>query len=204
MSSTAPVWIGADPGGRNNFGLALLQPNGEARTWCVSCADDAAGIVAQEVAMTPAGVGIDAPMWWSSGPSSDRRADQWLRKRYGLSGGRVQTSNSLRGAALVQGAMFLHLLREQFPGLPATEVHPKALLTAFGDPSWAVFCDRYRLAASDVVGKEHERDAVVGAVAAREGFEGRWRHDLSLDRSTSEQDPSCYWLAPVHYFWPET
>lgn len=153
--------------------------------------------------MTPAGVGIDAPMWWSSGPSSDRLADQWLRKTYGLSGGRVQTANSLRGAALVQGAMFLQLMRERFPGLPATEAHPKALLTALGDPNWAVFCDRYRLAAVSALGQEHERDAVIGAVAAREGFEKRWGHDLSLNRSTSEQDPSRYWLAPVHYFWPE-
>ena len=49
----------------------------------------------------------------------------------------------------------------------------------------------------------HERDAVIAAVAAREGFEKRWCNDLSLNRCTTEQDPSHYWLAPVQYFWPE-
>jgi hypothetical protein len=50
---------------------------------------------------------------------------------------------------------------------------------------------------------EHKRDAVISAVAAREGFEGRWIKDLSLNRYPSEQDPSQYWLAPIHYFWPQ-
>jgi len=42
------------------------------------------------------------------------------------------------------------------------------------------------------------------ATAAREGFEKRWKHDLSIIRLPSEQDPSRFWLAPIHYFWPET
>jgi hypothetical protein len=50
---------------------------------------------------------------------------------------------------------------------------------------------------------EHERDAILSAVAAREGFEGRWSNDLALNRLQSEQDPRSYRLAPIHYFWPE-
>jgi hypothetical protein len=49
---------------------------------------------------------------------------------------------------------------------------------------------------------EHERDAFLAAVAAREGFQGRWTNDLARTRAASEQDPSTYWLAPIYYFWP--
>lgn len=203
--ATDPVWIGADPGGRNKFGVALLNSNGAFRTWCVSCADEAVEIVARQTATQPAGVGIDAPLWWSSGPSSDRRADQWLRTTHKLSGGQVQTANSLRGAALVQGAMFLHRVRRRFPQIRATEAHPKALLVALGNPTWPAFCRRFGLVAATALGdaREDERDAVIAAVAAREGFENRWTRDLSRDRHASELDPSHYWLAPVRYFWPE-
>jgi hypothetical protein len=43
----------------------------------------------------------------------------------------------------------------------------------------------------------------MSAVTAREGFEGRWTIDLSKNRHECEQDPSSYWLAPMHYFWPK-
>ena len=50
---------------------------------------------------------------------------------------------------------------------------------------------------------DHERDAAIGAMCAREGFRGRWTVDLARDRHQSEQDPFSYWLAPIRYFWPE-
>lgn len=200
MSPTDAVWVGADPGGRGNFGVCILNSNGLARTRLVDCADDAIAWVGENAELAPSGVGVDAPLWWSSGRSGDRRADQWLRMTYGFSGGQVQTTNSLRGAALVQGAMFVQRVRERYGEVRVTETHPKALLQALRS-DWGEFCDRFGLTGS--VGSEHERDAVVSAVAAREGFEGRWTIDLSLQRHASEQDPSRFWLAPVHYFWPE-
>lgn len=90
------VWIGVDPGGKGNFGVAVLRSGKPAETWCVDCADEAVETIAQRLESAPAGVGIDAPMWWSSGLSGDRLADQWIRSQYGLSGGNVQTANSLR------------------------------------------------------------------------------------------------------------
>src|SRR5437016_9882581 len=112
MSVAEKIWIGADPGGGANFGIALLCQNGSAEAFCVDCADDAVELVSKKANSIPAGVGIDSPLWWSSGRSGDRAADQWLRKKYGLSGGQVQTANSLRGAALVQGAMFAYRIRQ--------------------------------------------------------------------------------------------
>ena len=188
------VWMGADPGGSDAFGVAIIVEGGEVTTSCVSCADQAAAMISTR----PAGVGVDAPLWWSSGRSAEREADRWIRRTYRIAAGTVQTPNSLRGAALVQGAMFVQRLREKFPGVPVTETHPKAAAIALG--GW----DGLQIAALGCpagVG-EHERDAYFSAVAAREGFSGKWVRDLSLMRSESEQDTTSYWLAPINYFWP--
>jgi predicted nuclease with RNAse H fold len=203
MSSDGKVWIGADPGGKGNFGLAILQSNGSVNTCCVNCTDEAIQIVVQRLKSTPAGVGVDAPLWWSSGRSGDRQADQWLRKRYSLPGGQVQAGNSLRGAALVQGAMFVQRMREHFPGVGVTETHPKAVWKALKMKNGSAFVKHYGVRAEIRDDQEHESDALISAVAAREGFEGRWPNDLGRTRNPSEQDPSTFWLAPIHYFWPE-
>ena len=205
MSAKDSVWIGADPGGKKNFGLAILKSNGSAHTYCVDFVDQAIELVIQhvhDVHATPAGVGVDAPLWWSSGRSSGRQADEWLRDRYGLSGGQVQSANSLRGAALVQGAMFVQRMREQFPDVGVTEAHPKAVLKALGI-SWGAFTKRFSVTVEVKDEQKHERDAVISAVAAREGFERRWPNDLSIGRHPREQDPSSFWLAPIHYYWPD-
>ena len=84
-----------------------------------------------------------------------------------------------------------------------TETHPKALLKAL-KITLGEFLSRFNVAVGNGNRREHERDALVSAVAAREGFEGRWAHDLGELRGPSEQDPSQFWLAPVRYFWPES
>lgn len=146
-------------------------------------------------------MGVDAPLWWSSGRSSDRLADQWIRKEYRLTGGQVQTANSLRGASLVQGMMFVQRIREIYPDIRVTETHPKATWVALNLENWIDVSNRFSV--NVPVQSEHERDAIISAVAAREGFEGRWKSDLSKKRGASEQDPSNFWLAPIHYYWPD-
>jgi predicted nuclease with RNAse H fold len=200
MSCDDGVWIGADPGGKGSFGLAILNPDGSTRLWCVNCADEAIKEIGGHLSTHPKGIGVDAPLWWSSGLSGDRLADQWLRKTYRLSGGEVQAANSLRGAALVQGLMFIQRIRDLFPGVPVTETHPKAVLRAL-DLNEKSFSQNFSISFGDC--HEHERDAVISAAAAREGFSGRWKRDLALKRHPSEQNPQRYWLAPIHYFWPE-
>lgn len=200
MTSEGTLWIGADPGGKKKFGLAILKSDGSVTTFLVDCADEAIDAIKNYVRVQPAGVGVDAPLWWSSGRSGGRHADQWLRTKHGLSGGQVQGANSLRGADLVQGVMFVYRVRVLFPGVGVTETHPKAVLAASKAESWSAFSKRFMVTAE--IEGEHERDAIVSAIAAREGFEGRWLNDLSTIRYPSEQDPSKYWLAPIHYFWP--
>jgi predicted nuclease with RNAse H fold len=189
------MWLGVDPGGKEAFGIALLSNSGAVSSKCVSCAEEALAWVQAE----PDGVGVDAPLWWSAGPSGDRLADQWIRKKYGIRSGTVQAANSLRGAALVQAALFVEGLRRRYPGVRVTEAHPKALLKIVG--TWENFCRRYSIGIE--CNGEHVRDAVIAAVAAKHGFSGSWTRDLSKNRHASEQDPTTYWLAPVHYFWPD-
>ncbi len=199
------VWVGADPGGEKAFGVATLSGEGEASAWCVDSAAEAVATVTDLLAdgAPPLGIGVDTPLWWSSGPSGGRKADAWLRKTYHISSGTVQQVNSLRGAALAQGALFVALMRKQFPAVPVTESHPKALLKALKLDGWPAAAARFAVRVSTPVENDDQRDAILGAIAAREGFEGRWTRDLSLDRLTSEQDPVNYWLGPVHYWWPE-
>lgn len=202
MSDTPEFWVGADPGGVGRFGICVLNGNSDALTSVVDCADEAVSFVRKHCHESPRGAGVDAPLWWSSGVSGDRSVDRWLRKRYGLASGTVQASNSLRGAALVQGVMFVARLREQFPAIEVTETHPKALLKACHQNSWKACLKQNRVRWGG--GSEDSRDAVLSALAAREGFNGRWPNDLSQDRLPGEQDPKAYWLAPISYFWPES
>jgi predicted nuclease with RNAse H fold len=167
IGKTGRYWIGVDPGGTKSFGLARLYEDGRITTALVSSADEAVTLIDQE----PLGAGVDAPLWWSSGRSSDRRADQWIRKTYGIRSGTVQTANSLRGAALVQGMMFVVRLRDRFPNVRITEAHPKATALSLG--GWS--SEKVLSLGSLNDASEHERDAIFAAIAAREGFTGRWR-----------------------------
>ena len=207
------IWIGADPGGVHKFGVAILFPDlhdlsqWTFRTASVNNARAAIEWVSEE--LTPlgiqwadvGGVGIDAPLWWSNGQSSDRMADQRLRKHYKLVKGEIQSANSLRGAALVQGMLLAEGLRKENIDLGVTETHPKVLFKQFFGSDWGGFCSSqaFRFTPSN----EHELDAAISAYAAREGFLGHWSHDLALKRNPGEQDPSQHWLSPVHYFWPQ-
>ena len=177
-------WVGADPGGMGSFGLACLDASRELRCASVSSVDEAAMRLVPKG--KPLGLGIDAPMWWSTRRGGGRKADEKLRKRYGIPSGTVQSVNSLKGAALVGGAMLAFRIRQKFPCTRITESHPKALLYALklDGPG---FAERFGI--STGWSNEHEQDAAVAAVCAREGFKGCWPTDLALQRYDSEQDP---------------
>ena len=195
------AWFGADPGGADAFGVSLLRDDDSFETEVVSCADEAMKWLGERVASIEA-AGIDAPLWWSSGRGGDREADKYLRKRIENSSGTVQAANSLRGAALVQGVMVAWALPGKFPQLKLSESHPKALLKYWDsgatakDENWTKIADR--------LGEktDHERDALLGAFAAREGSTGRWTGDLTqLVRLPSEQNPATVPWGPVSYWW---
>jgi predicted nuclease with RNAse H fold len=190
-------WFGADPGGKDKFGVAALRADGSFRAWSCSSVDQAVRLME-----APEAAGIDCPMWWSSAVGGGRRVDSWLRKTYSIHSGTVQSVNSLRGAVLVQGIMLATRLREQHPRLPITETHPKALLAVLGlnRAPWSRIAKAFGLKGEEPP-DEHQRDALLSAVAAREGACGRWR-DLSADRGPEELDPKHLWFGPVAYWWP--
>ena len=193
------MWAGADPGGREHFGVATVDASGNTGCATVSSVDQAATWI--NASGPTLGLGIDAPMWWSACTGGGRKADARLRRAYGIASGTVQSVNSLQGAVLVGGLLLASRMRAAVPGVPITESHPKALLLALGLDG-ASFAKRFgiRQAWSD----DHQRDAVVAAVCAREGFSRNWTVDLAAERDGLEQDPRSYWLAPVSYYWPES
>lgn len=200
--STSGPWIGVDPGGEGKFGIALLSPDGDTKSTSVDCVDDASDFVQQELGSEPAGVGIDAPLWWSSGRTGVRNADLWICKAHGLHSRNVQAVNSLWGSVLAQGMLFASRVRQLFPKVQITEVHPKAVLKALGEKRWNQYLSEIttEIRLDDI--RDDCRDALIAAIAAREGFSGRWKRDLSRDRAPSEQDPERHWIGPVRYFWP--
>ena len=197
------VWIGADPGGKRKFGVAALSSDGAVASERFSCAREAVTWV-DELNVSPHGVGVDAPLWWSSGPSGARKADQWLRGRYPQARNSVMLINSIFGGVLIQGFLLAAELRQRFPKLPVTEAHPKLLLHALGEEFEAV-AQNFRLKVDpQIVDEDNDdrRDAILAALAAREGFSGNWPRDLAcLPPLTGEQIPSSRHLVPVNYWW---
>ncbi|MFN6999914.1 hypothetical protein [Elioraea tepidiphila] len=100
--------------------------------------------------------------------------------------------------------MLAYRYRLAAPAAYITEAHPKALLKAINLSAvdWQSICHRLNLSGPPPA-DENERDAVLAAVAAREGSAGRWMHNLAADRDASELDPAHYWVAPVNYAWFE-
>lgn len=201
-SGATMAWFGADPGGVKNksFGLAELHADGSFKTECCSSVDEAVAWIDQ-----PDAVGIDCPLWWSSAAGGGRAVDRWLRDTYKISSGTVQSVNSLRGAVVVQGVLLAMCLRRQWPNVLITEAHPKALLKALKLDGWTSIAREFELSGPDPAARsDHERDALLCAVAAREGARQKWR-DLSLDpRPASELDPQQPAFGPVSYWWPRT
>ena len=212
MSNDDKIWIGADPGGKGNFGLAIVADS-STHICSVDCAEEAVEEVDKRVQHIPSGVGVDAPLWWPFGRSSLREADKWIReslKKTGCSVSTVAPVNYLQGAAIAQGLMFVQLLRKRYPSVPVTEAHPKAVLCVLGKSAWLNYFDLLPPENKPVAinlsdEPDNERDALIAAVAAREGFEGRWLRDLTRTPapSPSEQHPSHHWISPIHYFWPD-
>ena len=176
MNTMRRFWVGADPGGKGAFGLAFVDVSGAMRCKTVSSVDEA--VKAVTTMGKPLGLGIDAPMWWSAGEGGGRRADARLRERYGIPGGTVQSGNSLRGAALIGGALLASRIRDEFPGLRITESHPKALLLPLGHDATR-FAARFGIEARWA--NEHERDAAIAAV---------WR----LSRARDKRDTAAMTL----------
>ena len=120
-------------------------------------------------------------MWWSASRGGGRKVDQRLRKRYGISSGTVQSVNSLRGAALIGGALLASRVRQEFPNTGITESHPKALLRALELDEMA-FAEQFEIPTD--WSNEHERDAAIFRSVRQGGVrasvaDGTWRSNAT-------------------------
>ncbi len=214
-------WIGVDPGGIDKFGLAFLNQAGELKCFRESSVDDAVCKIFSEIPENNVlGMGIDAPMWWSSKPGGGRKSDDLIRKNV-IEKRTVFSGNSLQGAALIGGMLLALRIREKYPQVKITESHPKALLqTLIKKETGEItiedlnvempkmrqrFPEMFQIS-DGWPSNEDEQDAAVASVCAREGITGRWKTDLAKDKyryCESEQNPEEYFLKPMHYFWPE-
>ena len=177
------VVLGFDPGGDAQFGWAVLERTdaGLLRSRAKGTAGHAEAALRDTLAhIGPKdrvlGAGIDSPMYWTG--TGQRTADRAVRNAITRQGARaasgtVQHPNSLRGACVVQGPVLALLLRRAFPDVLITEAHPKALLWLLGvarkdRPAEAVTgAELSHFVESSALNGEHERDAVIAALAAR-------------------------------------
>lgn len=177
------MWVaGFDPGGVDKFGWAVgeVLAGGRVIVRATGITGGAADAVYKALQIIPssslAAAGIDSPLCWSL--HGDRVVDVIVRnhlKALGCStaSGTVQHVNSLQGACLVQGILTAKLLRDAVNSIRITESHPKALLWLLGvatvnkAPSTVKLFDLKDYVISNGLDfSEHERDAVLGALAA--------------------------------------
>ena len=161
--------LGLDPGGKGNFGWALMELSASLplRLLASGAADHAKSAVtwalkeAQQRGGNVVIAGVDAPLCWVSGP--EREADKQLRKARNQVGGRgVMHVNSLNGACLAQGMMAAKMLEEK--GIALIEAHPGSIediLAYNGELQASLSPDILALPKRD-----HQRDAALTALAA--------------------------------------
>lgn len=205
------MWYGFDPGG--TFGVAKISGSGDfeckiSRSIAETCAF---------VEPDARGLGIDSILWWTRRQGGSRHADDIVRRtciRMGGSSGTVSSINSLQGAMFVPAYLIIGELRRRMPNLLVTEAHPKAILRALGLPiwrpkdsdssitdGWAEISRYFRIQGAPPE-TEHERDAIIAAVCAREGAEARWTTDLACNKPDDEVELDTILGGPVHYYWP--
>ena len=101
--------------------------------------------------------------------------------------------------------MLASLVRQQFPRMPITETHPKALLKAkhLKAQGWSHIASDFGLYGAEP--KSADRvDALVSAAVARNGSTNLWKIDLAeLPRRAEEMDPRRTFFGSVNYYWFE-
>ena len=191
------IFLGFDPGGAMSFGWCALVTSDSAQsprleTGICSTANDAFLAASASIQDKPSAIGVNAPMYWSTG--MERMADQILRGRVlslGGKSGTISPVNSLNGACLAQGVMVATLCREHWPAVPVIESHPEALLLT---------CPEAKLFLSERdFNNGHERNAALAAYTAwsYDDKTDAW-HDLrSFESDTYEPipgPPPIYWF----------
>lgn len=185
-------YFGFDPGGESGVAIARVEADAvHFKSAKVTCVDEATAWFRETAREgSPAGIGIDALLTWSTGGGGWRQSDRDLRKAYPAKAGSVICSNSAYGAMAVQGMAFAFRARVEWPNAMLNEVHPKVLFHAVApdldyprkSPSPAseeacMWFERLGCRFDGYPMSEHAFDAVLGAWATFIG--GEWPEDFS-------------------------
>ena len=194
------TFIGLDPGGKNNFGWAVIEVVEADSTISTLRSGTGSDVIEVMAAITespctaPLGAGIDAPLYWSRS-KVERKADCNIRKaviKAGKHGAIVGHVNSLKGACLAQGILAAVAIAERWPTIAITESHPKALAAV--KPIILRQFKRFNFPT------EHERDAALGAYSAL----SQWRKDSDWSNLIEhESHPFFPSGSPVSYWFPK-
>jgi hypothetical protein len=139
----------------------------------------------------PTGIGIDTPMCWQTGNCGWREPDRWLRAAYPEAEHSVISTNSARGAMIVQGPALALRLRARFAASPPhlNETHPKVLYYALNRQPYPRtapmppdviewLCGLIPVSCGGRGMSSDEWDAVLSAWATVQGLTGAWSRDL--------------------------
>jgi hypothetical protein len=206
------IYLGYDPGGDGKGGVAILNAVGAKpayETDLTDSVDEAIRWLTGRANGAPAAAGIDAMLFWETGPSGWRAADKSLKARYSAVEKSIVSSNSAFGAMAVQGMALAMLLRKQWPNIILTETHPKVLYYACTNKkyqwsetseemqSWLLTEMGCKLGAP--IDSDDKWDALISAWAAKMGHTRAWTTDLRC-LSDKPLEPA----GTVAYCWPNT
>lgn len=206
------IYLGYAPGGStrvaNKSGVSILTLSEDGlryRTGAVGCVDDAMVWFADHLGgSAPSAVGIDAFLFWETSRCGWRAADRWLKATYSPVTRAVLPSNSVQGAAAIQGMALGIRLRQLWPAVMLTEAHPKVLYYALSGSryEWTPKVGRWLLETIGTPGDsgiqtQNEWSALVSAWTAMMGHTQTWKVDLR-QQSKYAVEPA----GPVAYWWP--
>ena len=209
MPEAMNIFLGFDPGGagtgKGNFGWSICREvDGKLErvtTGLAKEAWDALNQVKDELeryngqgSARVLAAGIDAPLFWTK--TAIREVDDFIKQKSGI---RPIPINSLYGAAAVQGPLLAKHISDTWDSLPITESYPRVLehqLTRIGKHQMV---QRLTKCLSDATGKNHERDATLGAISAWAAIRqpANWQNLYLL-----EPDPINPLAIPVSYWMP--
>ncbi len=208
------IYLGYAPGGSaratSKSGVSIIRASADtirSETGSVGCVDEAMDWYFDRLRNdTPSAVGVDVLMFWETSRCGWRGADRWLRSTYSPIMRSVLPSNSVQGAAAIQGMALAVSLRRNWPEIILTETHPRVLY-------YAMTGNRYEWSPKvaqwlrDSVGSElgaaiqtqNEWSALTSAWTAMMGHSGTWSHDLR-QYTKAAVEPA----GPVMFWWPGT
>ena len=214
MMNATGSFLGYDPGGDGNHGVAVLRVDAgkpsSVEVTTLQTAEDALRFFERQ--RNGPAIGIDTLTCWSTGPGGWRPADRWLRENYPKVRNSVVTPNGLFGSMGLNGPSVLLTLRNATPCLMATETHPKVLHCHFSNERYDFLGHHDRMNAllarllhlAITVITEHAWDAAISAYAAYVGYVREWSLDLHDEyRFRPAENERIVWpCGQTHYFWP--